>query len=415
MSTNEPHSVELTTAWINRLRWFAIAGQIGTIAATGAIAHVDLPVKALAVVLAIEVLFAICCEAAERFDRFTAAALLGCMVVDVVMLTALLYFTGGPENPFNFLYLVHVTLSLVALGERAAWLLLCLSAAAFGALFFASQPLHMHGAGAHSAMGLHMQGMWVGFVVAGVFIVSFASRLTRSLAAREQELNAARLRSQHSERLASLATLAAGAAHELNTPLSTIAVVAKELERNTQGLGEEVVEDAHLIRTEIDRCRQILEQLSVDSGYAAGSERQLIALGEVLAGCDALHDERVVLKCSPASRAEQIRLHTRPLRLAINAVVDNALRAGDGVVHVAAHRASGHVVIEVEDRGVGMSPSVASRAFEPFFSEREGGMGLGLFLARGVAEATGGELVLDSVVGSGTTVRFRLPVAGEPS
>lgn len=413
MNARTPDELELTAAWINRLRWFAIAGQIGTIAAASALAHLDLPFAALGVVLAVEVGFAAVCESLRRSRRLaTRGALLVCMIGDVSFLTALLFLTGGPENPFNFLYLVHVTLALVALGERAAWTLFGLSAVAFGALFFWSMPLHMHGTEPHSAMGLHMKGMWVGFVVAAAFIVSFGSRLTRSLRERETALAHARARAQHSERLAALATLAAGAAHELNTPLSTIAVVAKELEHNAAALGEEIVADAHLIRHEIDRCRDILEQLSVDAGYATGSEARYMSVGELLDGCDRLADVRAVLEIEPALREARVLAHARPLRLGINAVIANALQAGDGPVAIRVVRDDVDLIVEVRDVGVGMPPDVAARAFDPFFSEKASGMGLGLFLARGVAEAVNGEVDLQSTAGAGTTVTFRLPLFG---
>lgn len=412
MNATPPDEIELTAAWINRLRWFAIVGQIGTIAAAIGLTHVELSMGALGIVLAIEVVFALGCEVLRRRRRLAATGLLLCMIGDVGFSTALLYFTGGPENPFNFLYLVHVTLALVALGERAAWTLLVLSAVAFGGLFFWSQPLQMHGAEDHSAMGLHMQGMWVGLIVAGGFIVSFASRLTRSLRQRELALADARARAQHSERLAALATLAAGAAHELNTPLSTIAVVAKELERNAVDLGDDIVDDARLIRSEIERCRHILEQLSVDAGYATGSEASYMSVGEVLDGCERLSDARAVVEIPPAVRDAEVLVHARPLRLGINAVVANALQAGDRPVTIRVDRADDDLIIEVRDEGAGMPADVESRAFDPFFSVKAGGMGLGLFLARGVAEAVGGEVELDSVVGTGTTVTFRLPLFG---
>ena len=165
------------------------------------------------------------------------------MAADVLLLTALLYFTGGPFNPFNFLYLVHIALAAVVLrsalhlGAGRA-VVRCASARCSSSRAFRTHA-HAHaGHGgrralhAHTDMRMHLYGMWVAFGVAAVVHRSTScTRVTRDLARREQELAEARALAARSEQLASLATLAAGAAHELSTPLSTIAVVAKELER----------------------------------------------------------------------------------------------------------------------------------------------------------------------------------------
>ena len=121
-------------------------------------------------------------------------------------------------------------------------------------------------------MSLHLQGMWVAFGVAASFIVYFLLRVRRALERHERELDAARAAGQRQERLASLATLAAGAAHELMTPLSTIAVIAGDLQRDLAqpGASPRAVEDARLVRAEVDRCRAIIERMRADAGDTAG-------------------------------------------------------------------------------------------------------------------------------------------------
>src|SRR5262249_2640716 len=124
---------------------------------------------------------------------------------------------------------------------------------------------------------MHVQGMWIAFGIAAGFIVYFVSRVTR-------ELGRARAYAARAEKLGSLATLATGAAHELSTPLSTIAVVAKELERDLeQGVSaQEATSDARLIRQEVERCREILLQMTADAGGAAGEGFQRISVSELL-------------------------------------------------------------------------------------------------------------------------------------
>src|SRR5690606_36216657 len=134
----------------------------------------------------------------------------------------------------------------------------------------------------HEHMHTHLRGMWVALGVAAGFIVYFLMRVTRALAQREEELARARHLAARQEKLASLATLAAGAAHELSTPLSTIATVARELERHLQDGSAEQREDVGLIRSQVERCRAILWQMSAEAGESAGEGLSRVTAGELL-------------------------------------------------------------------------------------------------------------------------------------
>src|SRR6218665_3315595 len=189
------------------------------------------------------------------------------MALDVVLLTVLLELSGGASNPFSALYLVHIALAAVVLREGWTWALTVLAVACFGELFVGA-PAHHH---IHD-MRMHLEGMWAAFALAAGFIVYFVQRVTRALAAREAELVSARAASARHDKLAALATLAAGAAHELSTPLSTIAVVARELERHLERAGQETssLEDVRLIREQVARCRDILARMASDAGASQG-------------------------------------------------------------------------------------------------------------------------------------------------
>src|SRR5262249_33714904 len=190
-----------------------------------------------------------------------------------VLLSALLYLTGGPLNPFSFLYLVQIALAAVILRARFTWALVALSLACSGVLFFAHRDLPLgettHAEHAAGSLSIHLYGMWVAFGVAATFIVYFLMRVTRALAEREAELREVHQKTARNEKLASLATLAAGAAHELATPLSTIALAAKELERQTAGQSG-LAEDGQLIRSQGERGRGILGRVAADAGRAFG-------------------------------------------------------------------------------------------------------------------------------------------------
>src|SRR5690606_21030338 len=187
------------------------------------------------------------------------------MMLDVAILTGLLYLTGGPHNPFGLLYVVQIALATVLLHAGWGWLHPGPSVVGFGILLVAHQPLAIPDDN-------RAIGAWAALGVASAFVVHFLLRITGALAERDRELTGARGLAARQERLASLATMAAGAAHELSTPLGTVALAAKELERALvkAGGGEagaapafpELAADARLIREQVGRCRTILEQMA---------------------------------------------------------------------------------------------------------------------------------------------------------
>lgn len=453
----DPEAQRINFAWLVRLRWGAIAGQATAIACVHFVMDIPLPLAWLAAILSAAVVYNVAWAVWVRHtplvrERMVALSMAG----DVVLLTALLYFTGGPFNPFSFLYLVHIALAAVVLRSWWTWSLVALSLACFGALFIDpagassgegghdhahadpaahaepaahaahAHALHGHGHmdhGAHAAHGgaqaahgsimdLHLQGMWVAFGIAAAFIVYFVSRVTRDLAAREAELLRVRSAASRNEKLAALATLAAGAAHELATPLSTIAIAAKDLERSL----EPAADDIRLIRSEVERCRTILRRMSVEAGASDGEgiaptpPDQLIELAlEGLA-----QRARVDVVIDEAARARRLHLPAQAVALALRGVLKNAVEAAGEAGRVALRvtgEPPGGCTIEVRDQGGGMPASVLARVGEPFFTTKEPGqgMGLGLFVARALCEQIGGKLDIESAVGRGTTVRMSLP------
>jgi two-component system sensor histidine kinase RegB len=231
--TRAVHRINLS--WLLRLHWAAIAGQAGVIAVVQSVLHVALPIAALVAILGVEIAANAAFEAWVRSGRpVTERTLAGAMALHVTCFTGLLYFTGGPMNPFSFLYLVHIALATLILRPRWTWTLVLLSLAGSAALFVRHVPLPMdHGAHMHhmthggGPIDMHLRGMWVAFAIAAAFIVYFLYRVTRALGEREVELARMREHAARSERLASMATLAAGAAHELATPLATIAPLTR--------------------------------------------------------------------------------------------------------------------------------------------------------------------------------------------
>ncbi len=231
-------------SWLVRLRRAAAVLFLLLALAAGSVFHIPVPPLAVAAVWAVQVGSNVALSLRRRRHRTVrATTVAGLMALDTLLLTVLLAFSGGPSNPFSVLYLVDVALGAVVLTPGLTWALLGLVLLCFGALFLPA-PWSPGATLDHAELiRLHLRGMWVAFALAGGMLVAFVLRVRRALAEREAELASERERAVRRDRLASLATLAAGTAHALGSPLSTIAVAAHELERRLQSLPE-AAEDA---------------------------------------------------------------------------------------------------------------------------------------------------------------------------
>jgi two-component system sensor histidine kinase RegB len=268
----------------------------------------------------------------------------------------------------------------------------------------------------HPEIALHMRGMWVAFALTGVIIAILVTRLVIAIERRDRALDDLRDRGARAARIAGLTTAVAGAAHELSTPLSTMAVVARELERTVgeHGASSEIVEDARLIRSEIDRCRAILGQMAgrwaEPLGEAPTATRVAVVLSSAVSRVDDQARQRVTT--TVRDDATVVWPAAAVVQTLVN-VIRNALQASpaDRPVEVHAATEGGSVCITVTDHGVGMTPEERDRAGEPFFTTKPAGAGtgLGLFVARSTIEQLGGQLALSSEVGMGTRVTLTLP------
>ena len=408
--------------WLLRLRWGAVAGQLLTIAVVRFGMGVALPLAPLLALVFVEAISNAVCTARGAARETPAWTLGALMALDVVLLSGLLFFTGGPNNPFSFLFLVPISLATLILTAAWTWALVLLSLGCSAVLFVWNRPLDL--GPSHAAhMAMHLRGMWVAFGVSAAFIVYFLRRIRRALALREAELAASRNLAARRERLASLATLAAGAAHELSTPLSTIAVVAKELERAlaTLALPPGVADDVRLVRGEVERCRAILQRLCVDAGEIMGEAFARVPVDELVGRAIAGLEPRpeILAELDAGVRGLALEVPPRAALQALQSVLKNAQDASPPgrPVTCAVTRVGDRIEFTVRDHGPGMSPEILARVGEPFFTTKPAGrgMGLGLFLARAVVERLGGAVTLDGGGVLGTTARIAVPLRAGPA
>jgi two-component system sensor histidine kinase RegB len=404
--------------WVIRLRYGLALMEVAIAAAAVTAVRAEVPLLLAASVVGLTVISNVMVQ--WRHQRLMVSlqkVIAGLFCLDILSLTAILMLTGGASNPFSLLYLVQITLSATILNKYWTWLLGLLSVLCFGTLFWLYLPIAV--LGGHHAPGsedLHLIGMWIGFAVAAFLIALFSGQISEVLRRREQELRELQQLLARRERLASLATLAAGAAHELATPLGTIAVVAKDLELYASETRPDsaVAEDSRLIRSEVERCRRILEGMSAQGAELPGEMPVQIATTELL---DCL---RTSLPPGLSSRLEirndvEDAITTIPVRAVIQsltALIKNGVEAGAKAnVSLRVSGTGGTVSFAVHDDGAGMSEEVLQRIAEPFFTTKTpgNGMGLGTFLVRAVAEGLGGALQFQSSAHQGTTATLELP------
>ncbi len=418
--------------WLVKLRWVALVGQMVTIAFVVYQLEIPLAIPPLVGALTVTGVTNLALDwwvrrAVRRPDtksRHASMVIAGVMLLDLVVLTAMLYVTGGPTNPFVVFYFVNLALAAVLLEPPLAWVLEVAAAVGMGILFWQhwqvpvlSDPARLTAMAAADELPLAAIGDFVALVAASGVIVAFMTRLTSELRASEQARRKAEEHRARSEKLEALGTLAAGAAHELATPLSTIAVVATEVDRELAGrdLPDGIAADLALVRSELERCRVILDRMSIDSG-------QLIAEAPTEITVQALVDKITSGTRAPEqvefdseAGAAELKLAVPPVALAqaLRGLVQNGLDANAGGTVTVAAKPSGDgaVRLSIVDRGPGMRSEVLARAGEPFFTTKQPGqgMGLGLFLARSVVERLGGTLQIDSRLGVGTQAVVELP------
>lgn len=421
--------------WLAKLRWVAVAGQLLTIFIVAGPLGIRLPLEPLLGMVVLTSATNVALQywiarnphglASGRWGaRMYHALLGGLMVLDLLTLTVMLELTGGPTNPFVLFYFVNLALAGILLPARWAWLLAVMATAALGLIEYTHRPLpplrdadRLESIQELGRVTIATGGTLVAFATCGSVIVSFTTWLTRELRRNQEARSHAEQRRARSEKLEALGTLAGGAAHELASPLSTIAVVVNELEHDLAAyhVGQDVTADVQLIRSELDRCRTILDRMAITAGRVAGeAPEQIDALRLMRVTLDELPaGESVDVTWGPDAQHATLTAPVTALAQAIRAVVQNALDASPADEIVRIHARRGRLLtLAVRDAGPGMPPEVLARVGEPFFTTKQPGqgMGLGLFLARSVFERLGGDMKITSAAGEGTLVEIRLPL-----
>jgi two-component system sensor histidine kinase RegB len=412
--------VRHVVAWLQPVRWITCVALWTVLAVVWLFPQLDLSLRSIrALGLAAAICRTLVAVSARR-GAATPSAYQGLAFAgDAVLLTGLLDVTGGPFNPFIVMYAAYVWAAAVVLSPAWATVVTLASAAGFGWLVVDHLPPGLTEHHRLNDFPTHLFTMWFAAAGATELVAHYVSHAREALARQQAHVAEARERAVRSERLASLTTLAAGAAHELSTPLATIAVAARELERNATYVAEPAAvasslrDDARLIRSELDRCQAILDGMSGRAGTGVPTTLEPLPAAAIA---------RLVHERLPEARRQRLDVEIAPdapvpsataaeMVQAISSLLKNAFDASAGDDRVALRFAArnGRARVEVQDRGAGLPVDAAHRVGEPFFTTKEPGqgLGLGLFLVRTFAERSGG--TLDFQTAGGTTAILEIP------
>jgi two-component system, sensor histidine kinase RegB len=402
----------ITLPWLVRLRWLFVVGQglvLGTLYFGFGARPPWWPFALAIAVTAVSNLL----MTTAPVRRWPPARVMGsALLLDTALLTVQLAGLGGATNPFTVMYFVYITLSAVVLSARWTTVIALFAIGGFASLFAVPAEMHVHHTGPALA-NPHLQGMWAAFVLAAALTAFFVRKISRAIALQREQIATLREASQRNARLASLATLAAGAAHELNTPLSTIAIAAYEAALRAAKLenASSVRADLDLILEQVDRCQRIIHQMAARANEPEASH--VVAPAQLVQQVrEQLGDRAARVEIELAGDARSIAVPADSVVQSAVALIKNALDASDETVRVEIRCSEREVSIVIEDRGPGIPSDVLARIGEPFFTTKAPGRGLGLgvFLARLFFESRGGNLSIESGVGTGTRARARMPV-----
>jgi two-component system, sensor histidine kinase RegB len=363
------------------------------------------------------------------------------LLVDVLALTALLYFSGGATNPFVSYYLVPLTICAALLPWRYTWIIAGLSLLAYTLMLFYYHPLtttlvqpilqpslqpnllpnqtamdlmpprfeHGHGS---AGVSLHILGMWFNFALSACLITYFVVIMARALRQQEDTLASNREEELRDEQILAVATLAAGTAHELGTPLSTMTVLIDEMEQDSQH-NPELSNDLNVLKQQVGSCRQILQGLvSTAEAHSHGQHASVPVMRfvqQIITRWQVLRPEaQVLFVASPG--IENLYLQTdTTLEQAIMNLLNNAADACKQSISVNIKCEKQQIIIAIRDHGPGITLALAENIGKPFISTKGKGLGLGLFLTHATITRFGGHIELYNHPEGGTVARLSLP------
>lgn len=339
------------------------------------------------------------------------------LLIDVFSLSALLYFSGGSTNPFISLYLLPLTIAAATLPWLYTWSMALITIGCYTILLFYYVPLPHDHSKHLIEFDIHVSGMWLAFVLSTVIIAWFVVKMSTSIRKRDHDLAEAREQALRNEQIIALGTLAAGAAHELGTPLSTMAVVTGELQKERVD-DSEFQNNIHILRDQITHCKQTLTQLLAKAGQTrieGGSQLPVDTfLNQLLEKWKLIRPDVKFSYQSNGPRPAPKIIDNQLVSQSILNLLNNAADASIKCIDIKSKWDTNQLHLEIIDEGEGLSDTAVQRAGEAFFTTKapDQGFGIGLFLANANIERLGGSVHLFNRESGGACTQVTLPLIG---
>lgn len=410
------------------LRWALLAGQAMLLVSCESVAGIMLPYKPLLFLFSVQAAFNLFTVARLRWhgQRNTMPSdieLMVQMLVDLTALSAILFYTGGATNPFVSFYLPGLAIAAAILPWRQVVVLAGYALSCYSLLLLEYLPLHLHNP--DNAVNYHLAGMWLNFVASAVMIAFFVARLSNVLRQRDAQLNEARELLLREARVEALNDQAAAVAHEIGTPLATLAVIAGELRADAADPqrgstpASDYLPDLRTMEQQLELCRSILARLREDHETLA--PQRIDAWLAAFVERWQLRHPQASLQSEIAPDAGAQAVDTARVSQILTIVLDNAARSQQAAGHdyrqglplkLDIAREAGALVCRVTDHGHGIAPALRARLGETPVASAHGGQGIGLYLAQSAARQLGGQLAWHDNPAGGTITELRLPPAG---
>jgi two-component system sensor histidine kinase RegB len=391
---------------ILRLRWLAVLGQLVALFIVVQGLEFDVEVVPCVAIIGLSALLNLVLQTAfnpmQRLEPAYAAALLA---LNIAELAGLLFFTGGLENPFSFLFLAPVLISATALPVRLTIALGAFAVACASVLVYFHLPLPWDSDDPLVLPPIYLLGVWLSIVLAIGVTSLYAFQVTEEARKLSDALAATELVLTREQHLTQLDGLAAAAAHELGTPLSTIFLISRELEKSL-GDNSQLSGDIKTLREQAQRCRDILAKITQLS--ATGAPFDHMKLSTLIEEIVAPHRDfgvTIKVRIAVAGAAEPVGSRNPAILYGVGNILENAVDFARTTVEVNAWWNSETVEIMISDDGPGFAPDIIKRIGEPYLSRRKSveetplepkgdhqGLGLGVFIARTLLERTGAKV-----------------------
>jgi two-component system sensor histidine kinase RegB len=393
------------------LRWLAVVGQtVGVVFVDFGLSYPLPLVQCIALILLSVLLnlwLAFRFGAAHRPSATVATVLLG---YDCLQLGGLLALTGGLQNPFSLLLLAPVSVSATTLPQRSTFMLAGLVIVLASLLGVWHLPLPWDPDQMIVFDRIYVIGIWVSLLCGVVFVAAYTNQVAHEARQLADALAATELALSRREQLSALDGLAAAAAHELGTPLSTIALAAKEMLPDMPA--GPLREDVELIISQSARCRAILSKLR-NLGADSGDPFAEVRLGELLAEVARPHQSQgkaVTFTQAAAGGSEPVFGRSVGLLYGLGNLIENAVHFAKSAVTIEAGWDRSTISVIIADDGPGFPPELVARLGEPYLTTRArnpeksepGGLGLGIFIAKTLLERTGAHLSFENATAEGS-------------